>query len=191
MSRDTETYRKLITAAASCFAEKGFSATSVREIANRADISQGAMYTYFKSKDELISSIVLEEQQSALRSQQETVTGTYLDRICLLVGNCISDVGFPVSHRLWVEIIAQSARIPSLRETFISSDKVMRAGIASILQEGIVAGEFRSDLNVEETTIFLFAIIDGLISRKAVDKAFSAKHDLSSFRDVISRILIF
>ncbi|PAW91698.1 hypothetical protein CKQ79_28945, partial [Klebsiella pneumoniae] len=33
--------------------KKGFSATSVREISTRAGISQGAMYTYFKSKDEL------------------------------------------------------------------------------------------------------------------------------------------
>ncbi|MBM0887714.1 helix-turn-helix transcriptional regulator, partial [Escherichia coli] len=44
MLKKNEKYNKLITAAAACFAEKGFSATSVREISTRAGISQGAMY---------------------------------------------------------------------------------------------------------------------------------------------------
>lgn len=41
MSKDSETYHKLIVAAAACFSEKGFNGTSVREIAQRAGISQG------------------------------------------------------------------------------------------------------------------------------------------------------
>ncbi|VFS88124.1 HTH-type transcriptional repressor KstR2 [Kluyvera cryocrescens] len=58
MLKKTETYHKLITAAAACFAEKGFSATSVREISTRAGISQGADVHVFQSKDDLIKAIV-------------------------------------------------------------------------------------------------------------------------------------
>ncbi len=36
----------------------------MREIALRAGISLGAMYTYFKGKDELIEAIILEEQKN-------------------------------------------------------------------------------------------------------------------------------
>lgn len=78
MLKNTETYHKLITAAAACFAEKGFNATSVREISTRAGISQGAMYTYFKSKDELIRAIVLEEQNTALAAHNEPCSGSFL-----------------------------------------------------------------------------------------------------------------
>lgn len=189
MTKDTATYHKLITAAAECFAEKGFNASSVREIATRAGISQGAMYTYFKSKDGLISAIVLEEQKTALDAQNKPFTGTYLQKICSLISACISDVGYPANHPLWVEIIAESARNPSLRDTFISSDIAMRHGIGNIIQQGIASGEFSRDIDTEETTILLFALIDGLIARKAINKKFSAKKELPSLADVIRRML--
>ncbi len=111
MLKKTETYHKLITAAAACFAEKGFSATSVREISTRAGISQGAMYTYFKSKDELVKAIVLEEQNSALTAHNATYAGSYFDRLCAQVTSCISEIGYPITHQLWVEIMAESARV--------------------------------------------------------------------------------
>lgn len=46
MSKDSETYHKLIVAAAACFSEKGFNGTSVREIAQRAGISQGDVHLF-------------------------------------------------------------------------------------------------------------------------------------------------
>jgi len=189
MLKDTETYHKLITAAAACFAEKGFSATSVREISTRAGISQGAMYTYFKSKDELIRAIVLEEQNSALEAKDEPYSGSHFDRLCRQIASCISDVGYPVTHHLWVEIMAESARNADLQKTFISSDKIMRQGIAVIIEKGISAGEFRRDLNPEEVTVILYAFIDGLIARKAINPDFSFSRDVSSFRDLMAKIL--
>ncbi|MFJ5482631.1 TetR/AcrR family transcriptional regulator [Pectobacterium actinidiae] len=189
MTNDNVTYHKLIKAAAACFAEKGFNATSIKEIATRAGISQGAMYTYFKGKGELISAIVLEEQKSALAAQALSHSGSYLNGLCSLLESCISDVGYPASHHLWVEIIAESARNPSLRETFITSDKAMRDGIGKIIEKGVEAGEFSNSINIEETTIMLFSIIDGLIGRKAINKDFSPEKDLPSFRRTIEKIL--
>lgn len=189
MSKDTETYHKLITAAAACFAEKGFSATSVREISTRAGISQGAMYTYFKGKDELIRAIVLEEQNTALASHKEAATGTYFDRLCHQVASCISDVGYPVTHRLWVEIMAESSRNPELQDTFIASDTIMRQSLATIIEHGIAAGEFRRDFNPQEMTIILFAFIDGLIARKAINPAFSLGVDVPMFPDLMAKLL--
>ena len=189
MSKDTETYHKLITAAAACFAEKGFSATSVREIATRAGISQGAMYTYFKGKDELIRAIVLEEQNSALNSHEQLSGDTYFERLCHQVISCISDVGYPVTHRLWVEIMAESSRNPELQETFISSDRIMRKSIAGIIEQGITAGEFRQDIHPEEMTIILFAFIDGLIARKAINPAFSLTKDVPMFNQMMITLL--
>lgn len=189
MLKNTETYHKLITAAVACFAQKGFSATSVREISTRAGISQGAMYTYFKSKDELIRAIVLEEQNSALVAQDEPYTGSYFDRLYKQVTSCINDVGYPVTHHLWVEIMAESARNPELQKTFIASDIMMRQGIATIIEKGITAGEFRQDINPEEVTIILFAFIDGLIARKAINPDFSLGRDLPGLSQTMAKIL--
>lgn len=189
MLNNSETYHKLIVAAAACFAEKGFNGTSVREIALRAGISLGAMYTYFKGKDELIEAIILEEQKSALAKHQERFDGSHFAQICALAVSCIEEVGYPSSHQLWVEIIAESARKPTLRQIFVNSDRIMRDGMAQIIAQGIAAGEFSPQIDAEEATLTIFALIDGLIGRKAMNPAFTVAKDLPHFASVMAAIL--
>ncbi len=52
-----ESRAAILQAASELFAEQGFAHTSVSAIAKRAGISQGLMYNYFASKDELLRAI--------------------------------------------------------------------------------------------------------------------------------------
>jgi len=137
----------------------------------------------------LVKAIVLEEQNSALTAHNATYAGSYFDRLCAQVTSCISEIGYPITHQLWVEIMAESARNPELRKTYISSDDIMRKSFARLIQEGIAAGEFRRDINLEEITIIIFALIDGLIARQAINTTFSFKDDLPMFFDVMAKLL--
>ena len=48
-----------ITAAAfAAFAEKGFTATKVEDVARRAGVSKGLLYLYFKTKEELFKAVI-------------------------------------------------------------------------------------------------------------------------------------
>jgi AcrR family transcriptional regulator len=44
----------IINAAIKCFAQKGFHATSIQEIVDTAGIAKGSVYSYFKSKEDLL-----------------------------------------------------------------------------------------------------------------------------------------
>jgi AcrR family transcriptional regulator len=46
--------RQILTAAWKCFSQRGIHATSMEEIIREANLSAGAVYLYYKSKDELI-----------------------------------------------------------------------------------------------------------------------------------------
>lgn len=46
--------QRMIEESMKLFAEKGFHATSIQEIANKSDVSKGTFYLYFASKEELI-----------------------------------------------------------------------------------------------------------------------------------------
>lgn len=48
----------IVEAAASCFAERGYHATQVSDIIDRAGIARGTFYLYFKSKHDLFSFIL-------------------------------------------------------------------------------------------------------------------------------------
>ena len=49
--------RRVLDAAVELFAEQGFDATSVQEVVERARVTKGAMYHYFRSKDDLLYEI--------------------------------------------------------------------------------------------------------------------------------------
>src|SRR3954462_3215845 len=51
--------RQILSAALRCFARAGFHRTTMQDIFREADLSPGAVYSYFKGKDELIGAITL------------------------------------------------------------------------------------------------------------------------------------
>lgn len=114
------------------------------------------MYTYFESKDELVKAIVLEEQNSALTAHNATYAGSYFDRLCAQVTSCISEIGYPITHQLWVEIMAESARNPELRKTYISSDDIMRKSFARLIQRVSLPESFAVILTLKKSrSLFL------------------------------------
>ena len=50
--------QEITQAALEAFAEKGYAATRVEEVAKRAGVSKGLMYLYFKTKEELFKAVV-------------------------------------------------------------------------------------------------------------------------------------
>ncbi len=51
---------RILSVALELFATKGYHGTSISQIAEKAKISKGLMYNYFKNKEKLLETIVLE-----------------------------------------------------------------------------------------------------------------------------------
>ncbi len=58
IEKRNQTKAKILNTALSLFARKGFSATTIDDIAKEAEISKGLAYNYFKSKKELLHAVV-------------------------------------------------------------------------------------------------------------------------------------
>jgi len=61
--RAEETRRRILEAALELFRERGFDATSTRQIARRAGVANGAAYYYFRSKEEMVLAFYLDTQR--------------------------------------------------------------------------------------------------------------------------------
>ena len=70
-----ETRREILDAARVCFANAGFRATSTRNIADRAGVTVGSIYHYFKNKDELFLAVYHEIQETSLNMAREALQG--------------------------------------------------------------------------------------------------------------------
>src|SRR5438309_1229026 len=56
--RDSERFREIVDAAAEVFYEKGYAATSMQDIADRAGILKGSLYHYIRAKEDLLLAVL-------------------------------------------------------------------------------------------------------------------------------------
>jgi AcrR family transcriptional regulator len=87
----------LLARAAALFAEKGYEATSLRDVSQAVGVSLAGLYHYFTSKEDLLYQVQYRTFASLLQAQQEVaaVPGTAEDRFRRLV---IGHLGFFASH---------------------------------------------------------------------------------------------
>jgi AcrR family transcriptional regulator len=181
---------KILAAAATCFAEKGYSGCSVQDIADRAGMSKGALYVYYKSKEELLKSMfVLEHNSAKERMEEATAVPPFLNGIISFMSQCITNGTFPMDHRLWAEVLAVAARDPSIKRDFVESERAMRKFWVGMLQKAAKAGEIDSALDLDSTAIWLIALGDGLILRVADDPEYDFQKNLPLFEMLVRRAL--
>lgn len=58
MNKQRETEERIVDAAKQLFADKGFHATRISDIVQKAGVAQGTFYLYFDNKDRLFTSVV-------------------------------------------------------------------------------------------------------------------------------------
>jgi len=64
--RESKREREILEAARVLFSKKGYSDTTLQEIAERVGITKGTIYLYFQNKEDLIASVIEEEVQKLL-----------------------------------------------------------------------------------------------------------------------------
>ena len=66
---------ELVRAAGKLFVEKGFDATTIRDIADAVGMRSGSPFYHFKSKQDMLKSVMIEGLQAALTAQQAAIAG--------------------------------------------------------------------------------------------------------------------
>lgn len=188
--QSTITRKNILIAAAQCFAEKGYSACSMQEIAERAGVTKGAIYGHFSGKEELFRTIItLQHEYGAEKALRIADGESYVQGIIHFMAECIRDSAFPIDHRLWAEVLAVAARDNKLKKAFLVSERKARHFFKSMIEKGIESGEIDSAVDAEGMSILLFALGDGLIARIADDPEFDFQKHFAVFKTVVEGAL--
>jgi AcrR family transcriptional regulator len=67
-TRSANTRQAIVEAAESCFCQKGYFETSVKELATAAKVSIGSFYFYFKDKDELLMEVYRNQNERFIQT---------------------------------------------------------------------------------------------------------------------------
>ena len=138
---------EILDAALACFAQKGFAATRLDDIAARAGITKGTIYLYFDSKQALFEALARQsigQQLDQVKAQLAAFTGSSADLLRLVLatmGHFAMSSDRVVLPRL---VLAEAANFPQLAEFW--RREIIERGIGifiGIIQRGIASGEFR------------------------------------------------
>jgi AcrR family transcriptional regulator len=137
---------EILAAALESFAERGFAATRLEDVASRAGVSKGTLYLYFKSKEELFKAVVRETLLPNL-ARVEILVGSFEGPSARLLERLLLTLGGVLGSRIGAIpklVIAEAGNFPDLARFYF--DEVVQRGlglIATILRRGIARGEFR------------------------------------------------
>lgn len=137
---------ELLAAALDLFVEKGYAATRVEEVAQRAGVSKGTLFLYFSSKEELFKAVVRENISGRFAEwseELETYEGSSEDLVRYCMTSWWERVGSTKASGIPKLMMSEAANFPELANFYQS--EVLRPGhalIKRILQRGVERGEF-------------------------------------------------
>jgi len=137
---------RLLASAAEAFSNKGYAATTVREIVGRAGVTKPVLYYYFGSKE----GIYLDLMREPIRGFFEHVDAAMRERGTArqrLVRLCLAAYDDFVRHISLARVMYSIYYGPPQGAPFIDFDAVQlrfQDAILAVLREGMRAGEFRS-----------------------------------------------
>ena len=141
---------ELLAAALDVFVEKGFAATRVEEIAQRAGVSKGTLFLYFASKEELFKALVRENITSNFphwREGLQNFSGSMAAMLHLSAQGWWMHVGDTKASGIMKLMVSEGAKFPDLSRFY--QEEVIAPGdqlLLGILQRGVDLGEFRADV---------------------------------------------
>jgi AcrR family transcriptional regulator len=139
--------QEILDAALEVFAEKGFAAARMDEVARRAGVTKGTIYLYFPSKEELFKSLVQEAiggtlaQVAAYAENFDGSARELLSSVLRAIGTVLRTSNRIVLPKI---ILAESGNFPELVRFY--RFEIIEKGMAlfrGIVQRGIAQGEFR------------------------------------------------
>ena len=178
-TRESAEYRReaLILATLDLIAEMGVRGATVREIAARANVTQGLIRHYFTSKDELVQA-AYEHHMNTLTDQTAASSGggTALSRLSNFVDASLQPpIVDPSAVALWAGFLNKVQHDPTMQEIHQRTYDYFRDHLEALIVAALHQfGRTVTDLEAKQLAIACNAVIDGLwLEGGAIPHAFA------------------
>jgi len=157
-----EVRSRVLRAAGQVFAERGFTAATLDQVAAAAGFTKGAVYSNFGSKDELFLALMQAEVAARVEAVEEA-----LRRTTDLPG-ALAAVGAELSrtdatwHLLFLEFWQRAVRDPAARTAFVASRRALRARVTEVVERFLADHPARTGWDAPSLTVVLVALTHGL-----------------------------
>jgi AcrR family transcriptional regulator len=174
--------REICAAALEVFAERGFAAARLEEIARRAGVSKGTLYLYFKDKEDLFRAVVRDTVAPNIAMMRQAVEAADLPFeavVRLLLPRFAELAGTVPIGAVAKIVIGESRNFPELAKTYY--DLVVSQAVAlmtGLIEKAQTNGEVRPGDPRLHAMSLVGPMIMGLLWRETLEPAGGAPVDL-------------
>jgi AcrR family transcriptional regulator len=154
---------EIVAAAVEEFAEKGFAAARLDEIARRAGVSKGALYLYFNTKEDIFRAVVREAvapNVAAMRAMAEAYEGPFAELAPMILQRLVAAAGTTRLPAVAKLVISESRNFPDLARAWHDSVVSEAVGVVSDL---IARAQARGEIRPGRPRFFAFSLIGPLL----------------------------
>jgi len=168
--RPGERPQELLDAALRVFAARGYRNTRLEEVAAEAGVTKGAVYHYFPDKEALLLRAIERHQARSLGRLEDALrgeTGSASSRLSLVLRRAFGGDD-PARRDVLVLLQGIAHESPGVYRRWIANGPVKGWKlVASLIEEGKAAGEFRSDVDSE---VAARVVITGMLAQVILQK---------------------
>ena len=161
---------QILEGAAVCFAHKGFHQCTMDDICRQAQLSPGAVYRYFPSKEEIIVAMAEEGRQRSLAlieaAHERGDTLAVLDELANAFFGMLEDAQ---ACALDIELSAEALRSPAVMEMGRRSLHSVRGAFGEIVRAAQERGEINRALDPDAVAMVMMSFYHGLMLQIVID----------------------
>jgi AcrR family transcriptional regulator len=170
--------RQILDGAASCFARNGFHATSMQDVLKETDLSAGAVYRYFRGKDELIAAIVTEVLDTVRGILEQAIQESPPPTPDVLIPRALTrmreqrpatlDGGEWMFPRLMIQVWTETTRSPELAAVLREGYDNVRRAWGRVAEGYQDAGLMPADVDTDAVARAMIALVQGFAAQMAL-----------------------
>ncbi|MCP3898133.1 MAG: TetR/AcrR family transcriptional regulator [Desulfobacteraceae bacterium] len=193
---------QIILAAIILFSKKGFSKTSMADIAKEAGIGKGTTYEYFKGKDQLFLAtfewFVEQSEKAITLSFKELAPKSSAEKIQVFSKSILDSMNeskefYPLVLEFWAATASSKYR-NMMKKAFKDLYKDIGDILVAIVKEGIDNNEFDSGVDIDSVVPAIVGAWDTIGLQAwfydGLDDEFNMEKTMQSFTDLIIRGLL-
>ncbi|MGB0113807.1 MAG: TetR/AcrR family transcriptional regulator [Ilumatobacteraceae bacterium] len=179
---DDELRVRLLDAARRVFAEQGYEGTRIADIVREAGLSTGAVYSRFRSKNDLLREAVVRH------AGVDAVSSPQAERVAQIVERHAAGFDAPLTLNEAVRLEAHVAarREPEVARAIEEAEQRWRTSVEPLLSQALTDGTIADDVDPDAVLFLVRTLGLGLLLQRAGG---SKAPDAAGWADLVHRVI--
>jgi AcrR family transcriptional regulator len=184
--------QQILDAAIDCFSRDGLHPTSMQDIVRQSGLSAGALYTYFKSKDEMIAAIAARrhshERELIGAAIQDGDAAATLHNVVRSFARSLLHPAEQKARRLSIQLWAEALRNPGILKIVREGTDMPRTMLSAMILEARERGDLSKQIVPDALARVLIALFQGFALQLALDPATEVEPSLQIVETMLASL---